>query len=137
MGRFRSNMVILLVEINVNNGKFSTQIFHAGLIDEMFGIQQSSVRLPAEKFSQQQQTAISGAENSAGSKQIVFSSAEEMYAEIRGLNFNAVGPTLSRKVRLCSPLPSHRHCRGSAIFFCDPDPAPTSYLIGVRIRVIF
>jgi hypothetical protein len=64
-----------------------------GLIDEMFGIQQSSVRLPAEKFSQQQQQ-----QQMPDTKQIVFSSSEEMYAEIRGLNFNAVGPTLSRKV---------------------------------------
>jgi hypothetical protein len=62
----------------------------------MFGIQQSSVRLPAEKFSQQQQQ-----QQMPDTKQIVFSSSEEMYAEIRGLNFNAVGPTLSRKV--CVP----------------------------------
>jgi hypothetical protein len=62
----------------------------------MFGIQQSSVRLPAEKFSQHQ-PQNSGGEQQADTKQIVFSSAEELYAEIRGLNFNAVGPTLSRK----------------------------------------
>jgi len=68
-----------------------------GLIDEMFGIQQSSVRLPAEKFSPQQQQQQQQLQT-AHTKQIVFSSSEEMYAEIRGLNFNAVGPTLSRKV---------------------------------------
>jgi hypothetical protein len=72
-----------------------------GLIDEMFGIQQSSVRLPAEKFSQQQQQQQ---QQQQDTKQIVFSSSEEMYAEIRGLNFNAVGPTLSRKV--CVPVTS-------------------------------
>ncbi len=73
-----------------------------GLIDEMFGIQQSSVRLPAEKFSQQQQQ-----QQQQDTKQIVFSSSEEMYAEIRGLNFNAVGPTLSRKV--CVPATAYFH----------------------------
>jgi hypothetical protein len=75
-----------------------------GLIDEMFGIQQSSVRLPAEKFSQQQQQQQ---QQMPDIKQIVFSSSEEMYAEIRGLNFNAVGPTLSRKV--CVPATSYFH----------------------------
>ena len=39
-----------------------------------------------------------GGDHTADTKQIVFSSAEEMYVDIRGLNFNAVGPTLSRKV---------------------------------------
>jgi hypothetical protein len=73
-----------------------------GLIDEMFGIQQSSVRLPAEKFSQQQQQQQ---QQQQDTKQIVFSSSEEMYAEIRGLNFNAVGPTLSRKVCVLTTVP--------------------------------
>ena len=78
------------------------KFYTSGLIDEMFGIQQSSVRLPAEKFSQQQRQqqpeATTSDQGLVDTKQIVFSSAEEMYAEIRGLNFNAVGPTLSRKV---------------------------------------
>jgi hypothetical protein len=89
-----------------------------GLIDEMFGIQQSSVRLPAEKFSQQQQQQ----QQIPDTKQIVFSSSEEMYAEIRGLNFNAVGPTLSRKVCVSHisisdvcPDPHHFAGSGSAI----------------------
>jgi vacuolar protein sorting-associated protein 33A len=80
----------------------------SGLIDEMFGIQQSSVRLPAEKFSQQQtqqQKLSSGSEQQSDTKQIIFSSAEELYAEIRGLNFNAVGPTLSRKASFVFTVP--------------------------------
>jgi hypothetical protein len=83
-----------------------------GLIDEMFGIQQSSVRLPAEKFSQQQQQQQ---QQIPDTKQIVFSSSEEMYAEIRGLNFNAVGPTLSRKVG----VPAIPHISISVMY---PDP---------------
>jgi hypothetical protein len=85
-----------------------------GLVDEMFGIQQSSVRLPAEKFSQQQQQ-----QQQQDTKQIVFSSSEEMYAEIRGLNFNAVGPTLSRKVCVPATGTSYFHqcyVSGSASF---------------------
>ena len=62
-----------------------------GLIDELFGIQQGSVRLPAEKFS--------GGGEAGDLKQVNLSSTEELYAEIRTLNFNAVGPTLSRKAR--------------------------------------
>jgi hypothetical protein len=84
-----------------------------GLIDEMFGIQQSSVRLPAEKFSQQQQQQ----QQIPDTKQIVFSSSEEMYAEIRGLNFNAVGPTLSRKVGVRATSYFHQ-CYVSGSSFC-------------------
>ncbi len=93
-----------------------------GLIDEMFGIQQSSVRLPAEKFSQQQQ------QQQQDTKQIVFSSSEEMYAEIRGLNFNAVGPTLSRKV--CVPAIPHH----ISISFMCPDPHGSASFRRCRIR---
>jgi hypothetical protein len=80
----------------------------------MFGIQQSSVRLPAEKFSQQQQQQ----QQMPDTKQIVFSSSEEMYAEIRGLNFNAVGPTLSRKV--CVSATGSSYC--ISISDVCPDP---------------
>jgi len=68
-----------------------TQLTYEGLIDEMFGIQCASVRLPEED------------------KVISLSSAEELYQELRGLNFNAVGPTLSRKARNISAQFEERH----------------------------
>ena len=75
----------------------------SGLIDELFGIQQSSVRLLAEKFSGPV------GEGSGDLKQISLSSSEDLYSEIRGLNFNAVGPTLSRKARNISAQFEERH----------------------------
>lgn len=74
------------------------------MIDELFGIQQGSVKLPADKFSTQ-----SSGESSGEIKQIPLSSSEELYSEIRTLNFNAVGPTLSRKARNISAQFQERH----------------------------
>ena len=45
----------------------------------------------------------------ADTKQFTLSSAEDLYAEIRGFNFNAVGPTLSRKARNISAQFEERH----------------------------
>jgi len=67
-----------------------TQLTYEGLIDEMFGIQCSSVRLPEDKT-------------------VPLSSQEELYQELRGLNFNAVGPTLSRKAKNISAQFEERH----------------------------
>jgi len=68
-----------------------TQLTYEGLIDEMFGVQCASVRLPEDD------------------KVISLSSAEELFQELRGLNFNAVGPTLSRKARVISAQFEERH----------------------------
>ena len=59
-----------------------TQLTYEGLLDEMFGIQCASVSLVEPE-----------------KKVITLSSQEELYQELRGLNFNAVGPTLSRKAK--------------------------------------
>jgi len=67
-----------------------TQLTYEGLIDEMFGIQCASVRLPEDRTVQ-------------------LSSQEELYQELRGLNFNAVGPTLSRKAKSISAQFEERH----------------------------
>ena len=67
-----------------------TQLTYEGLIDEMFGVQCASVRLPEDKT-------------------VTLSSQEELYQELRGLNFNAVGPTLSRKAKNISAQFEERH----------------------------
>ena len=66
------------------------QLTYEGLIDEMFGIQCASVRLPENKV-------------------VSLSSAEELYSELRGLNFNAVGPSLARKARSLAVAEGERH----------------------------
>jgi len=86
----------------------ATQLTYEGLIDEIFSINQTTVRLPAQKFTRQDSPDNPG-EMPADTKQFTLSSAEDLYAEIRGFNFNAVGPTLSRKARNISAQFEERH----------------------------
>ena len=90
-----------------------TQLTYEGLIDEMFGIRNAAVSLPADRFMEGAATAMAGGSgaqdedeelsppeqpgSAAGRKTIHLTSDEEMYAEIRDKNFNAVGPYLSRE----------------------------------------
>ena len=69
-----------------------TQLTYEGLIDEMLSIQCASVTL-----------------NQPEKKVISLTSQEDLYQELRGLNFNAVGPTLSRKARNISAMVAERH----------------------------
>ena len=58
----------------------------------------ASAKFPADKF------ASSGKDGQSSTteeqKKIVLNSGEELYAELRDKNFNAVGPVLSRKTKL-------------------------------------
>ena len=79
----------------------------------MFGIRNAAVSLPADRFMEGAATAMAGGSgaqdedeelspaeqpgSAAGRKTIHLTSDEEMYAEIRDKNFNAVGPYLSRE----------------------------------------
>ena len=77
---------------------FLTQLTYEGLIDEFFNIKNSSVKLPGERFAQDQtEPTNSSADNINTVKQIVLNSKDELYTELRDKNFNAVGTTLSRK----------------------------------------
>ena len=82
-----------------------TQLTYEGLIDELWGIQNSAVKLPAEKFSPD-----TSEDNATGAKKtLVLNSNEELFYELRDKNFNAVGPTLSRKARSISTAFEERH----------------------------
>ncbi|KAL1131088.1 hypothetical protein AAG570_012325 [Ranatra chinensis] len=78
----------------------ATQLTFEGLIDELFEIKNMVVRLPADKFS--------GGDDSQNKimvpdeLQITLNSADELFAEIRDKNFNAVGTVLSSKAKLIS-----------------------------------
>ena len=82
-------MVIMDREVDLIS-PLPTQLTYEGLIDEMYGIQCASVRLPEDKT-------------------VTLSSQEELYKELRGLNFNAVGPNLSRKAKNISAQFEERH----------------------------
>ncbi len=92
-----------------------TQLTYEGLIDELFQIKNSSVKLPAEKFSSQdEQASLSDPISTSGGagshvKQFVLNSNDELFADLRDKNFNAVGPTLSKKARAISAQFEERH----------------------------
>ena len=96
-----------------------TQLTYEGLIDEFFGIKNSSVKLSSEKFAKNQDDAsleASGEGHGSANvsvKQFPLSSSEELYCDLRDKNFNAVGPILSKKVRAVSQAFEERHTTNS------------------------
>ncbi|XP_067014776.2 vacuolar protein sorting-associated protein 33A [Anabrus simplex] len=84
----------------------ATQLTYEGLIDEIFGITNCTVQLPADKFAKPDDTLT---DNSNEKKAFILNSEEELFAEIRDKNFNAVGPALSRKAKLISSQFEERH----------------------------
>ncbi|CAB0035911.1 unnamed protein product [Trichogramma brassicae] len=85
-----------------------TQLTYEGLIDEIFGINNTTVKLPAERFlnSDESPTVMSLEKKH---QQIILNSGEELFSEIRDKNFNGVGPVLSKKAKTISSQFDERH----------------------------
>ncbi|XP_046840595.1 vacuolar protein sorting-associated protein 33A-like [Xenia sp. Carnegie-2017] len=81
-----------------------TQLTYEGLIDEVYGIQNTSVKLPPEKFEvpDDKKAGLTKPAQPAGPKNIKLNSSDQLFAEIRDVNFLAVGPVLSRKAKQIS-----------------------------------
>ncbi|KAM3937062.1 uncharacterized protein RB166_003442 isoform 2-T2 [Leptodactylus fuscus] len=100
---------LLLLDRNVDLlTPLATQLTYEGLIDEVYGIQNSNVKLPPEKFAPKKQ-GESGKDLPTEPKKLLLNSAEELYAEIRDKNFNAVGSVLSKKAKIISAAFEGRH----------------------------
>ncbi|KAM9621753.1 vacuolar protein sorting-associated protein 33A isoform 2-T2 [Trichechus inunguis] len=100
---------LLLLDRNVDLlTPLATQLTYEGLIDEIYGIQNSYVKLPPEKFAPKKQ-GDSGKDLPTEAKKLQLNSAEELYAEIRDKNFNAVGSVLSKKAKVISAAFEERH----------------------------
>nr|CAD7427329.1 unnamed protein product [Timema monikensis] len=84
----------------------ATPLTYEGLIDEIFSINNTTARFPAERFTKADEML---SDMPTQKKKIILNSADELFAEIRDKNFNAVGPTLSRKARLISSQFEERH----------------------------
>ncbi|EQB77348.1 vacuolar protein sorting-associated protein 33A [Camelus ferus] len=84
------------------------RLTYEGLIDEIYGIQNSYVKLPPEKFAPKKQ-GDGGKDLPTEAKKLQLNSAEELYAEIRDKNFNAVGSVLSKKAKVISAAFEERH----------------------------
>ena len=85
-----------------------TQLTYEGLIDECFEINNTRIKLPSDKFENQSQEP---SDNSGlkSTKTFVLNSDEEIFADLRDKNFNAVGPTLSKKAKAISAQFDERH----------------------------
>ncbi|XP_016084729.1 vacuolar protein sorting-associated protein 33A [Sinocyclocheilus grahami] len=100
---------LLLLDRNVDLlTPLATQLTYEGLIDEIFGITNGYVKLPPEKFAQKKQ-GEGGKDLPTEPKKLQLNSAEELYAEIRDKNFNAVGAALSKKAKIISAAFEERH----------------------------
>ncbi|XP_029426745.1 LOW QUALITY PROTEIN: vacuolar protein sorting-associated protein 33A-like [Rhinatrema bivittatum] len=100
---------VLLLDRNIDLlTPLATQLTYEGLIDEIYGIQNTHVKLPPEKFAPKKQSE-GGKELPTEPKKLQLNSAEELYAEIRDKNFNAVGPVLSKKAKVISAAFEERH----------------------------
>lgn len=88
----------------------ATQLTYEGLIDEFYGINNTTVNFPAEKFaSGSEDVNFSRASSSGEKKQVMLNSKEELYTELRDKNFNAVGPVLSRLAKSITSAANERH----------------------------
>ncbi|XP_039660453.1 vacuolar protein sorting-associated protein 33A [Perca fluviatilis] len=100
---------LLLLDRNVDLlTPLATQLTYEGLIDEIYGITNGYVKLPPEKFAQKKQGEASK-DLPTEPKKMQLNSAEELYAEIRDKNFNAVGAALSKKAKIISAAFEERH----------------------------
>uniref|UniRef100_A0A8C6PLH4 Vacuolar protein sorting-associated protein 33A n=1 Tax=Nothobranchius furzeri TaxID=105023 RepID=A0A8C6PLH4_NOTFU len=100
---------LLLLDRNIDLlTPLATQLTYEGLIDEIYGITNGYVKLPPEKFAQKKQGEASK-DLPTEPKKLQLNSAEELYAEIRDKNFNAVGAALSKKAKIISAAFEERH----------------------------
>lgn len=86
----------------------ATQLTYEGLIDDIYGIQNSYMKLSPEKFALKKQ-GNGGKDLLKEAKKLQLNSAEELYAEIQDKNFKAVGSVLSKKAKIISAALEERH----------------------------
>lgn len=76
----------------------ATQLTYEGLIDEVFDISNTTVHIPGEE----KIGASSGSASAAETKTLFLNSSDELFAQLRDKNFNAVGQQLSRHAETIS-----------------------------------
>lgn len=76
----------------------ATQLTYEGLIDEVFGISNTSVHIPGD----QKLGASSASAVAAETKTLFLNSSDELFSQLRDKNFNAVGQQLSRHAETVS-----------------------------------
>ncbi|EDO44187.1 predicted protein [Nematostella vectensis] len=95
---------VLLLDRNVDLlTPLFTQLTYEGLIDELFGIHNTTAKFPHERFLQPDDKGVNPQPSGPQTdKKVVLNSADELFSDIRDLNFSAVGVHLSRKAKQIS-----------------------------------
>uniref|UniRef100_A0A2A4JXK5 Vacuolar protein sorting-associated protein 33A n=1 Tax=Heliothis virescens TaxID=7102 RepID=A0A2A4JXK5_HELVI len=85
----------------------ATQLTYEGLIDEIYGIKNSTATFPGHKFVSPDDASpeVTAREK----KRIILNSSEELFAEIRDCYFTSVGTALSKKARVIKTQLDERH----------------------------
>ncbi|CAG5119015.1 unnamed protein product, partial [Candidula unifasciata] len=86
-----------------------SQLTYEGLIDEIFNIKNTNVKLPPEKFITPEERKNSKEEAITEQKKFILNSSDELFAELRDKNFNAVGGIVSRKAKTITAEFDERH----------------------------
>ena len=105
---------ILLIDRSVDLlTPLMTQMTYEGLLDEIFGINHTTIKVPPEKFVQQNnrygQSSEQTVEPPTEPKQFHLNSAEELFVKLRDISFKAVGPTLRTSAKSLSQQFDERH----------------------------
>lgn len=107
---------LLLIDRNIDLiTPLLTQLTFEGLIDDEFEIENTNVQLPVDKFPPKEDPKAKQAQASGTptepkkAKKVVLNSNDNLFAEIRDMNFSAVGPVLSREAkRITKEYEEHR-----------------------------
>lgn len=91
---------LILIDRNVDLlTPLATQLTYEGLIDEIFGIQNTTAQFPSNLFSQSEEDSSL---DILPDKQIILNSGDEIFTDLRDKIFTAVGPSLSKRAKLIS-----------------------------------
>ncbi|KAI4454579.1 vesicle protein sorting-associated [Holotrichia oblita] len=78
----------------------ATQLTYEGLIDEIFGLNNNTVNIPAEKLMSTDERHTESLQEEK--KTLILDSSDQLFADLRDKNFNGVGSFLSKQAKLIS-----------------------------------
>ncbi|GJQ85374.1 car [Trypoxylus dichotomus] len=78
----------------------ATQLTYEGLIDEIFGLNNNTVNIPAEKLMSTEERHTESLQEEK--KALILDSSDQLFADLRDKNFNGVGSFLSKQAKSIS-----------------------------------
>lgn len=86
-----------------------TQLTYEGLLDEVFGVKNGSIKIPSAKLASLEQKPVANQEPPTELKQFILNSGEELYFKIRDKNFNAIPLVLKNTSKQLNSQFEERH----------------------------